>query len=698
MKKFPKTLTASPGVESKLEATMIVVSFKKPMEEKEVQSLANSLRLSIFTEESADKKVLWKKVNHSSTRFWLKTADGKPIDDAQFAEIEKSLEDKAEWIGPVYESYNSKGEESCFCPIPNVVLIPKKQGLKVAAIAKEHGLDLDENRSKYLSSFHYLSIPKGSKLSNAFDLKKTMTAAGQEMYFEKMPMFKPLTATNPNDPMWGNQWDMLQINAPAAWDITQGDSSVVICILDEGCDLSHPDLQFADQGINLGTMLPPGSPTGPHGTACAGIAAATINNNEGVAGVAGNCRILPLAFLYWTDIECAMGINYATAFGANVISMSFGVYDGWGWDYNIIDPEIQYAFDNNVVLVAASGNENIDYSNRYPARHPLVIAVGGSSLDDNRKSPSSPDGEYWWGANYGQEYYNGVLTGLSVVAPCVLCPTTDIQGWDGYSSDNYMPNFNGTSSATPHVAGLAGLIKSQNRALSNVEIRNIIENTAAKVGSLPYSDQPGFPNGARNQEMGYGRIDLLAALSVNKGGGGDCVGLKKSALESLQLLASSKFNHVKSQEDCPDFEVFMGEGHGCGSLSVKPCFYLHWGDSTNDSIETDDFEVAVLSVCNPYDNVSFKGVTLSELTIVHADGSPVELLPDQTPAAMLVPSKLITFCSIEPCSCSNIELVLKTAGAIGGAYKIQMNCCVEEVVVHSLAGDAAAFDIQLIAS
>jgi hypothetical protein len=100
----------------------------------------------------------------------------------------------------------------------------------------------------------------------------------------------------------------------------------LICILDEGCDLGHPDLKFEAAGINLGSMSGDGSPTGDHRTACAGIAAAIVDNALGVAGMAGACRILPVAFQNWTDAEVAAGINYAAAHSADVISMSFGQY------------------------------------------------------------------------------------------------------------------------------------------------------------------------------------------------------------------------------------------------------------------------------------------------------------------------------------------------------------------------------------
>ena len=532
MKNFPKELRPNSGSIVFLDNTRLLLAFKQPQSMEELHGflMSNGLELE-ETRKDDSAHNLFPVINHTAKRFWVRSSSGRAIDDELFDKINEALSDSIDWIGPVYQSLKSTDVNNHFCPIPNVVLLRKIRNARIDAIVDEFGLKIDENKSKYLTAFYYLYIEDLNKI-NAYELKSRLANSGHEVMFENMPMRKPLAATIPNDTLWANQWNMTQINAPNAWDISTGNNSVVICVLDEGCDLTHPDLQFSEDGINLGTMMPTGAPTGSHGTACAGIAAATFNNNAGVAGVAGNCFIMPVAFENWTDVECANGINYATTNGADIISMSFGVYDGWGWNYATIDPEIDNAFNNNVVMAVATGNEDDGTTNRYPGRHPLVIAVGGSSTDDNRKTFTSPDGECW-GANFGEDVYDGITTGVSVVAPCVQCPTTDIQGADGYNNNggpitwacvnypssgdaggDYFAVMNGTSAATPHVAGLAALLRSQYPTLSNVQVRNTIERTAAKVGTLAYAEQTGFPNGTRNQEMGYGRIDAFQALDI----------------------------------------------------------------------------------------------------------------------------------------------------------------------------------------
>ena len=333
----------------------------------------------------------------------------------------------------------------------------------------------------------------------------------------------------------------IDINAPEAWGLATG-NGVKIAVVDEGIDLSHPDL-FANLltgydatdgqygGINGGCKG-----NDAHGTACAGIVAA-INNDIGITGIAYNSNIIPIRIAYgnnggWItyDTWIADGLNKAQEeFKADVISNSWG----GGSNSEIINSAIQNAVTNGrngkgCIVVFASGNYN--GSIIYPANsNPDILTVGAISLCGERKSPLSCDGEMW-GSNYGKQ--------LDIVAPGVLIPTTDIQGSFGYNPNNhihvnlggnkvnsdytnrdYTIWFSGTSSACPHVSGVAALVLSANPNLTGQEVRDIIEKTAQKVRPdlYSYNSDQSHSNGTWNNEMGYGLVDAYAAVRMAKG-------------------------------------------------------------------------------------------------------------------------------------------------------------------------------------
>jgi subtilisin family serine protease len=349
---------------------------------------------------------------------------------------------------------------------------------------------------------------------------------------------QPPVSWTPNDPDFGQQWNLHKISAPSGWEHTKGSPRVVIAIIDSGCNLKHSDLvgkyvPVADRFDALTTYPkdrlltdPPLNTNTPndlfgHGTSCAGIAAAETNNNTGVSGVAPNCSIMPIRLFDGRDqntlpfpsfihsqADIVRAINWAQTHGANVISMS--------WNYtnphNLADIALSDAFEANLVLVASAGNcfadrgcTNPTTVNEFPASHWAVMAVGASDENDQRKKavlnpyPLPPHPNEWQ-SKYGSK--------LSVMAPGIDCFTTHFSGgyWD----------FSGTSAATPHVAGLAALIQSLalrfRTNLRNDDVRYIIEVTADKVGGYMYSNDPQHPNGTWNSEMGYGRINVANAL------------------------------------------------------------------------------------------------------------------------------------------------------------------------------------------
>ena len=592
MKDFPLQLRHPSGQIMSLERDRVLVALKERPTKADASNLFDQLGLVLEPSEEPQGAGSARgggkpqsTVNNTVKRFWTRIQDGTAFTASKLAEaLTAGAGTTLDWVAPVY-SLQIQGRMELLSPLPHILLIrpnPHKNRDEVSKYLEDHGLDEDQDRSKYLGGLLYCVVKEPMEHTSIELLSTMLSEEGdiiEEIRFESMPMYVP-TAHVPNDTLFPDQWDMVRIEAggggQTAWDTTRGDSNVVICVLDAGCDLSHPDLSFVGQGINLGTMLPDGGPTGNHGTACAGIAAAVINNTAGIAGVAGGCKILPVAFDAWSDVEVAAGIRYATLNGAHVISMSFG----WNpWDPNIIDPAIQEAFDANVVMCVATHNHNSSIT--YPATNPLVIACGASDQVDNRKTPTSPDNE-WWGSNFGPE--------ISVVAPGVLIPTTDRQGNNGYGTGDYFMTFNGTSSATPHVAGLAALIISRDPTISNVQARNIIEQTADKTGIVPYVNTPGYPNGTWNQEMGYGRINAARAVGIVQG-------------TSLELISGRTSNAVTHEWYSINFDssfdsqpivltsIETFDGHDTAGTRVKDItkdgFLIKIEEEQSKDIETD---------------------------------------------------------------------------------------------------------------
>lgn len=315
------------------------------------------------------------------------------------------------------------------------------------------------------------------------------------------------------DPLSSRQWSLnnigqnggrvnADIDAPQAWSMETGSSSIVVAVIDEGVDLGHPDLAAnLVGGYDATDGGGVGGPSGndAHGTACAGIIAG-VNNAIGVTGIAPGVSIMPVRIAYgvgggwWTfDSWIADGINWAWTHGADVLSNSWG----GGSPSDIITNEITAAKTNGrgglgSVVLFASGNDNGPVS--YPATLAAVIAVGATSPCDQRKSPKSCDGEFWWGSNKGKQ--------LDVVAPGVLNPTTDISGGAGYSSGDYVMDFNGTSSACPHAAGVVALMLSANSSLTEKQVRKKLYKSCDNLGP------PG-----RDNSTGYGRVNAKKALN-----------------------------------------------------------------------------------------------------------------------------------------------------------------------------------------
>jgi subtilisin family serine protease len=330
-----------------------------------------------------------------------------------------------------------------------------------------------------------------------------------------------------NDPLFANQWGFnntgqfggtagMDTRLCSAYNTTTGSNAVDVAVIDEGFENNHPDLDgnLQNTGYNTKLATTPSVVFGSHGTACAGIVAAEGNNSLGVTGVAYGADLMSIAmdFSTLTNAQIADGFNWSRINGAEVMSNSWG----GGGASAVINTAITNALTLGrgglgCVVVFATANDNAGTIS-YPANsNPDIIAVGAMSMCGQRKNPASCDGENWWGSNYG--------AGMDVVAPGVHIYTTDRQGNAGYNTSggvagDYVTNFNGTSSACPHAAGIAALILSVNPCLTQHEVEMIMHVTARKVGGYSYAVNGLYPDGTWNNEMGYGLLDADAAVKM----------------------------------------------------------------------------------------------------------------------------------------------------------------------------------------
>ena len=279
-------------------------------------------------------------------------------------------------------------------------------------------------------------------------------------------------AVTPNDPWWPQQWSPVKVNAPQAWSVTTGSSTVVVAVLDTGVS-SHPDLSgkltAGYDFINRDSF--PIDDNG-HGTLAAGVVGALSNNGIGVAGLCWRCQVMPVKVLAadgsGSYSALSEGIVWAADRGAEVISMSLSGAD----DSASLRSAVQYARTKGAVLTAAAGNAGCDCRS-FPAAFPEVISVGASSTSDARATYS----------NYG--------SWVDVAAPGTNFTTTMSGVYDSFS---------GTSSATPVVAGVLGLLRSAAPLASVAAIETALLSTATPVGYVA-----------------AGRIDAAAAVAAVTG-------------------------------------------------------------------------------------------------------------------------------------------------------------------------------------
>ena len=453
---------------------------------------------------------------------WVKAK----VDPNRFRDEELMRSDRVEDVYYMLE-YNNAEQLA----LSNSIFVKPREGETIENVIRKSGLSGKIRKNE-------LILPASGISLLTLDCKmKDMLSVCRKVYetgtvdFVEPNFFREVMLGNT---YWPQQWTFkntgqqggtpgIDINIEPAWRITKGNSNIKTAIVDNGVDLTHPDLE-ANLLKSLGyDATAPAGQSGTkggyagndgHGTWCAGVVGA-IDNSIGVVGVAPKCKMIPIRVfgVYYSEATIINGLRHAYSSGADVINNS------WGFPKGIYNPPTFNAIigectrlgrsGKGCVVVFCSHNDGKPRV-RYPANLPNVMAVG--SVDNKGRRVGS--------SNYGKD--------LDVVAPVgpddnneitTRVYTTDLQGEKGKNTapgpaGDYRVGFRGTSAACPQVAGIAALILSVNPHLYEHEVRSIIEMTCRKLDNYVFQTTPAHPNGSWNNEVGYGLVDAEAAVQA----------------------------------------------------------------------------------------------------------------------------------------------------------------------------------------
>jgi len=302
----------------------------------------------------------------------------------------------------------------------------------------------------------------------------------------------------PDDPRYGGQWYLETVGIEAAWAIETGDPSVSIVIVDNGCEMTHPDLvggfvggrDVRDDDDDPTPIL--ADEGAEHGTACAGIAAGVADNGIGIAGVCPECTLHCVRLLgtrgSLTPISADIAaFEYASEVGARVVSNSWGFAEPLDVPVTL-RTVMERLYDEDILIVFAAGNDNRALADSEITGVRGVVNVGALNLFDE-VAPFS---------NFGPS--------LDLTAPTGTL-TTDLTGAFGENDSDYTSLFGGTSSSCPVVAGVAGLLFSADPDASAREVHDaLLETTRPAPFATPDAE-------GHDDLHGYGIVDPAAALA-----------------------------------------------------------------------------------------------------------------------------------------------------------------------------------------
>jgi hypothetical protein len=381
------------------------------------------------------------------------------------------------------------------------------------------------NPLKAATELNKIITVKYNTLDDPFYVASKIKETNKEIEWVEPKYVRRITYI-PNDPGIPNQYYLRTINAESAWDISKGDTNVVIGIVDTGVDWPHPDLyaniwhnwnyktdaatypndsigwDFGGLGDGNGNATPDNNPIEDepvHGTLVAGCASAVTNNGIGGAGVGFKCKIMAVkvAEADLTDpstgepyIEFGFeGIQYAVDHGAKVINCSWG---GGGYS-NAEQETINYAISHGTLVVAAAGNDGVN-EQFYPAAYAGVLAVAATDQSDYIASFS----------NYGPDVALAA-PGVDIYNTWQPKPGNELGPAVVQAPPDTLYNYGiGTSFASPITAGVAALVCSR---FPNYTPLQVAEQVRVNSDDI-YSINPQY-----QYQIGRGRLDANNALA-----------------------------------------------------------------------------------------------------------------------------------------------------------------------------------------
>ncbi len=463
----------------------------------------------------------------------------------------------------VHHAYRPAGTEGTIFYLTEKIIVhfdPKATASQIEKLLDKYKLKVlkvyEEQDNAYLVQVTSCSNENPLKIANRLAEEKHVVSAEPNLVNRFQSAFIP------TDTHFRRQWHLnaqvapqvvaeASVHAPAAWDVTRGDRSVIVAVIDDGFDLSHPDFRgdgkvvFPKDYVDGDSRPFPDSRHGDyHGTPCAGVAVAEMNG-RGVVGIAPGCAFMPVRFPLEADDDLLIQIFEETGRRADVISCS--------WGPPPVNAPLSTAVSLTLKRLATTGG---------PHGTGCVICFAAANFDAPINDPVNAGGFVWRDQNGLRRTTGPILNGLaahpnviavaastsqnkhaaysnwgkeiSVCAPSnnfhPLNPQAFVPGLGIWTTDNeafgdgftaqsrFTGQFGGTSSATPLTAGTAALVRSANPQLTAKEVKEVLQSTADKIVDTDLdivlgTNRSQYNSRGHSEWFGFGKVNAEKAVA-----------------------------------------------------------------------------------------------------------------------------------------------------------------------------------------